>query len=187
MQTFILTYIITPWTKILLVKLTVSHLVKKFPVFNGSESSLPLLQDLACCPYPVPPPTSWCSILILSFHPRLDLQRGLFPLKFPRQNQVYTSPLSSTCATLPARLNLLDLIARIIFGDDYKSLSFFLLCSFLHSQVTTSFLDTNIFPSDPFKHPQPTFLPKCERPSFTPIEKNRQSYSSVHLNLFILW
>jgi len=24
-----------------------------------------------------------------------------------------------------------------------------------------------------FKHPQPTFLPHCERPSFTPIQKNR--------------
>ena len=32
-------------------------------------------------------------------------------------------------------------------------------------------------------HPQPTFLPQCERPSFTPIQNNRQNYSSVYLNL----
>jgi hypothetical protein len=27
-------------------------------------------------------------------------------------------------------------------------------------------------------HPQPTFLPQCELPSFTPIRNNRQNYSS---------
>jgi hypothetical protein len=33
------------------------------------------------------------------------------------------------------------------------------------------------------KHPQLTFLPQCERPSFTPIQNNRQNYSSAYLNL----
>jgi hypothetical protein len=32
------------------------------------------------------------------------------------------------------------------------------------------------------KHSQPTFLPQCQRPSFTPIQNNRQNYSSVYLN-----
>ena len=32
------------------------------------------------------------------------------------------------------------------------------------------------------KHPLPTFLPQWERPSFTPIQSNRQNYSSVYLN-----
>ena len=31
------------------------------------------------------------------------------------------------------------------------------------------------------KHPQLTFLPQCERPSFIPIQNNRQNYSSVYL------
>jgi hypothetical protein len=31
------------------------------------------------------------------------------------------------------------------------------------------------------KHPQPTFLPQCQRPSFTPIQNN----SSVYHNLYI--
>ena len=35
------------------------------------------------------------------------------------------------------------------------------------------------------KHPQPTFLPQCERPSLTPIQNNRQNYSSVYLQLYI--
>ena len=32
---------------------------------------------------------------------------------------------------------------------------------------------------------QPTFLPQCERPRFTPIQNNRQSYNPVYLNLYI--
>jgi hypothetical protein len=29
------------------------------------------------------------------------------------------------------------------------------------------------------KHPQPTFFPKRQRPSFTPAQNNRQNYSSL--------
>ena len=34
-------------------------------------------------------------------------------------------------------------------------------------------------------YPQPTVLPQCERPSFTPIQNNRQNYSSVCFNIYI--
>ena len=34
------------------------------------------------------------------------------------------------------------------------------------------------------KHSQPTFLPQCEQPSFTPIQNNGQNYNSVYLNLY---
>jgi hypothetical protein len=33
------------------------------------------------------------------------------------------------------------------------------------------------------KYPQPTFFPQCQLPSFTPIQNNKQNYSSVYLNL----
>jgi hypothetical protein len=36
-----------------------------------------------------------------------------------------------------------------------------------------------------FKHPQPTLLPHCEKPSFRPTENNWQNYSSAYLNLCI--
>ena len=36
------------------------------------------------------------------------------------------------------------------------------------------------------KHPQPTLLPQCERRSFTPLQDNRQNYSSVYLNLYLV-
>jgi hypothetical protein len=34
------------------------------------------------------------------------------------------------------------------------------------------------------KHPQPTFIPQCEWPSFSPIQSIMQKYSSVYLNLY---
>jgi len=33
------------------------------------------------------------------------------------------------------------------------------------------------------KHPQLPFLPQCQRPSFTPIQNNREDYRSIYLNL----
>ena len=32
------------------------------------------------------------------------------------------------------------------------------------------------------KHPQLPYLPQCQRPSFTPIQKNRQNYKKVYYN-----
>ena len=37
------------------------------------------------------------------------------------------------------------------------------------------------------KHPQLPFLPQCQRPSFTPTQNNRQNYSSIYLDLGILF
>jgi hypothetical protein len=34
--TYLLTYVLTPWSRVLLVKLTGSQLVKKFPAFDGT-------------------------------------------------------------------------------------------------------------------------------------------------------
>jgi hypothetical protein len=47
LHTFILTHILTPWSRVLLEKLAGSQILKKFPVFCGSESSLPHPQEFA--------------------------------------------------------------------------------------------------------------------------------------------
>ena len=62
-------------------------------------------------------------------------------LRFPHQNLVYTSPLP-TRARFTAHLIFLDLITRIIFGEEDRSLSSS-LCSFLHSSVISSLLGPN--------------------------------------------
>ena len=63
-------------------------------------------------------------------------------LRFPDQNPVCTCilPIRATC---PAYLNHLDLITRMVYGQQYISLSFS-LCSFPLSSFTSFLLSPNI-------------------------------------------
>jgi hypothetical protein len=173
---YLLTYSLTPHSTVLLEKLTGLQLVKKFPAFyvtrmfiTALSSARRLSLSWASSIQSMPTnSTTWRSILILHSHLRLVLPSGHFPSGFPHQNPVYT-PHSSTRATCTAHLILLDFITRTMLGEEYRSWSSSLR-SFLHSPVTSSLVAPNILPNTPFlKHPQPTFLPQCERPSFTPI------------------
>ena len=118
---------------------------------------------------PQPPPTSWRSILILTSHLCLGLLNGLFPSGFPTRTLCtpLPSPIRAIC---PAHLILLDFTTRTILGKEYRS---------LHSPVTSSLLGSDTLLNTLFSHPQPTFLPHCERPRFTPIQNNGQYYSSI--------
>ena len=69
-----LSYLLTPWSRVLLKKLTVSHLVKKFPPFyknrrfmSGFTSARHLSQSRTrSMQFMSPHPTFWRSVLILS-------------------------------------------------------------------------------------------------------------------------
>jgi len=61
---------------------------------------------------------------------------------YPHQT-LYTPPFTLNRATCPAHLIFLDLITRIIWGEQYRSLSSS-LCSFLYSPDTSSLLSPNI-------------------------------------------
>ena len=85
--TYLLTYLLTPWCRALLEKLTGLQLVKKFPTFHGTRRFITALTRVHHLPLswasPIqsiyPHSTSWRSILILSTHLRLALPSGLFP------------------------------------------------------------------------------------------------------------
>ena len=143
-------YLLTPWYRVLLEKLTGLQLVKKFPAFHGTLRFITALTSVrhlsiswaSSIQSTYPHPTSWRSILILSTHLRLGLPVVSFPPVSPPRT--YTPLLSSPIrATCPAHLILLDFITRTILGEEYKSFSS-TLCNLLHSPVTSSLLGPNI-------------------------------------------
>ena len=97
-------YLLTPWCRVLVEKLTGLQLVKKFSAFHGNRRFITALTSVrhlslswassiqSTCPHP----TSWRSILILSTHLRLGLPSGLFPSGFPSKT-LYPPLLTHTC------------------------------------------------------------------------------------------
>ena len=105
------TYLLTPWCRVLLEKLTGLQLVKKFPAFYGTRRFINALTSLRqpslSWARPIqsiyPHSTSWSFILILSTHLHLGLPSGFFPSDFP--TKTLQAPLSSPIhATCPAHL-----------------------------------------------------------------------------------
>ena len=96
--TIILTYLLTPWCRFLLEKLTGWKLVKKFPAFYGTRSFITALTSVRHLSLswasPIqsinPHPTSWRSILTLFSHLRLGLPSGLFPSGYRSSSITHT-------------------------------------------------------------------------------------------------
>ena len=98
---YLLTYLLTPWSRVLLEMLTSSQLVKKFLAFYGTRriitafTPVPILSQID----PVHTPTS--HFLKIHFNiilpPTSGFSKWSPSLRFPHQNPVYTSPLPHTC------------------------------------------------------------------------------------------
>ena len=115
--TYLLTYLLTPWCRILLEKLTGLQLVKKFPAFHGTRrfvSALTSVRHLSLSwASPIqsiyPHLTSCRSILILSTHLRPSLPSGLFPSGFPSKTLYILTPW---CRVLFEKLTGLQLVKK---------------------------------------------------------------------------
>jgi len=175
---------LTPWNRVLLEKLTGSELVKKFRSFYGTQRfitafirahhlSLSWARSIQSMS-----PSHFLKIhfnIILTSTPgssNLSLLSGF------STNTLYTPLLSPISTTFPAHLILLELITRVIFGEEYRSLSSS-LCSFLYPTVTSSLLRpnsllSNLFPNTLRLRSSHTMSDQVSHPC-----KTRQNYSSV--------
>jgi hypothetical protein len=144
--------LLTPWSKVLFVKLTVTQLVKKFPTFYDTRKFITLfttahhwsLSQATCIQTTTSQPISLRSILILSPHIRLA-----HPFSLPTKI-LYKFPISSMRATCLVII-VLDLITLILFGEAYKSWSSS-LCRLLQLPATFYLLGPNILLSTPFSN-----------------------------------
>ena len=134
-------YLLTPWSRVLLEKLTGLQLVKKSSAFlwnpkvhyrtHKHPPPVPVLGQSN----PVHIPTSH----LLEIHPNIihpstpGYPQWSLSLRFPHQDPIasLSSPIHATC---PAHLILLNFITRTILGEEYRSFSSS-LCNLLLSPV----------------------------------------------------
>ena len=101
----LITYLLTPWRRVLLEKLTGLQLVKKFPAFHGARRFITAFTSVCHLSLswasPIqsiyPHPTPWRSILILSTHLCLGLPQWSPSLRFPQQDPIHPPLLTHTC------------------------------------------------------------------------------------------
>jgi len=182
-------YLLTAWCRVLLEKLTGLQLVKKFPAFHGTRWLITALTSVRhLSPSWASPiqsiyrhPTSWRSILILS----TNLCPGLPVVSFPTVSppRPYTPPLLTHTRHMSSPSHSSRFYHPHNIGWGVQIIKLLVMQSppfprYLFAPRSKYSPQHHII-----KHPQLPFLPQCQRPSFTPIETNRQNYSSIYLDL----
>ena len=138
---------------------------------------------------PSPPPVLMRSIhfmpphhnFILSSHLRLGFPSGLL------SSGVHTKNLCELLypirATWVAYLIIFDLFTPIIFAEEYRPLSS-LLCSFLHSPVTSSLLGPK-FPSAPYSQKPSSYIPPWKWQ--TKFHTHTKKQTKFHFRIFNIY
>ena len=165
----LLTYLVTPWCRVLLEKLTGLQLVKKFPAFHGTRRFITALTNVRHLSLTwaspdqsiYPHPTSWSSILILTTHLRLGLPRVSFPPVSPPTP--YTPPSPQPYAPHAQPISFFSILSPAQYWESGTNhLAPRYAISYIpplprHSSV-------QIFSATPcslLKHPQLPFVPQC--------------------------
>jgi len=144
------TYLLTPWCRVLLDKLTGLQLVKKFPAFHGIRRFITTLTSVRYLSLswasPIqsiyPHSTSWRYIIILSTHLRLGLPSGLFPSGFPIKS--LHTPSQHPYAPHAQPISFFSILSPAQYWVRSTDNLASFLCSLLYSPVTSPYLGTNI-------------------------------------------
>jgi len=143
---YIYIYIWTTCSRALFEKVTVLQLVKKFPAFYGTWSSITafttahnLFLYRARSIQSTPHPIYWISLLILSSHLRLGRPSG-FSNSVPPTKTLYAPLLTPIRATCSAHHVILDFITRIIFGRSVPTNRYAPHCAVFSSTQLHSYL-----------------------------------------------
>ena len=122
-----LTYLRTPWCRVLFEKLTGLQLVKKSPAFHRTPRFITALTSVRQLSLSWTNPIHIPISHLLQIHPNIiypSMPRSLqwsLSFRFPHQDPIHplSSPIRATC---PAHLILLYFITRTILGEENKSL-----------------------------------------------------------------
>jgi hypothetical protein len=106
-------------------------------------------------------------------------------LRFRYGNHVCTCSLSHMWyIPRPSHYSLFDNSQNILWGVTYHKAPRYVVFSIACCLFS---LRPKYLPQHPIlEQSLPMFLRQSERPSFTPVHNNRQNYSSVYLNLYII-
>jgi hypothetical protein len=179
-------YLLTPWCRVLLEQLTGLQSVKKFPTFHGTRrfiTALTSVRHLSILGQPnaVHILTSHRSVLILSTHLSRGLPSGLLPSGFP--TKTLYNPLLTHTRHMPSPSHSSRFYHPLNIGWAVQII--YLLV--MQSPPFPRYLLPSRSKYSPLRHvlklPQLPFLPQFQRPRFTPIQNNRQNYSSIYLDL----
>ena len=146
-QSFWITlYILTPWCRVLLMKLTGLQASQETPRISRNPKvhyrtlKRPPPVSILGQPNPVHIPTSH----LLEIHPNIihpsrPWSPQLSPsIRFPHQDPIHplNSPIRATC---PAHLILLDFITRTILGEEYKNPVYMCIYMYIYIYICISF------------------------------------------------
>ena len=183
------TFLLTPWCRVLLEKLTGLQLVKKFLAFlwnpkvhyrtHKRPPPVPILGQ----PNPVHIPTSH----LLEIHPNIihpstpRSPQWSLSLRFPHQ-QLIRPPLLTHTRHMPSPSHSSRFYHPHNIGWGVQIIKLLVMQSPPFPRYLVP--PRSKYSQHPiFKHPQLPFLSQCQCPSFTPIQNNWQNYSSIYLNL----